>query len=291
MADRYEHDRDRYGAGREYGRDRDRLSGEDRWRREREDERGMLERAGDEVRSWFGDDEAARRRRQDERHEPRGEHGERGWTRGREFEGSPASGYGRRYGTERGYAAGEEPGRSSGAFTADRGWSEGRRETARPDWSWSASESGRSVREREGSRTEAWGTPQDWSTSRDWGVTREDRLGTGGTYSYTMLAWMEPGPYSGRGPRDYRRSDERIREDVCDRLTRHGRIDATDIRVEVQNGEVTLDGTVDTRDMKRLAEDLADDVDGVRDVVNHIKTNRGETATRAGGSAVKGTSP
>jgi hypothetical protein len=30
-------------------------------------ERGMLERAGDEVRSWFGDDEASRRRRMDEK--------------------------------------------------------------------------------------------------------------------------------------------------------------------------------------------------------------------------------
>jgi hypothetical protein len=32
------------------------------------DERGFLDRAGDEVRSWFGDEEAERRRRHDERH-------------------------------------------------------------------------------------------------------------------------------------------------------------------------------------------------------------------------------
>jgi|TARA_R100000501_G_C2630224_1_gene125373 hypothetical protein len=34
------------------------------------DERGALDRAGDEVRSWFGDDEAERRRRRDESRNP-----------------------------------------------------------------------------------------------------------------------------------------------------------------------------------------------------------------------------
>jgi hypothetical protein len=41
----------------------------DRWQDERgrRDERGFFERAGDEIASWFGDDEAERRRHQDER--------------------------------------------------------------------------------------------------------------------------------------------------------------------------------------------------------------------------------
>ena len=290
MADRFEYDRDRYGAGREYGRDRDRVRDEDRWRREREDERGVLERAGDEVRSWFGDDEAARRRQQDEGRE---DSSEQGWTRGRgsgreyspESGAEPGRGYGRRpYGTERGYAAGEDVGRSSRAFSAGRGRAESRRETERPGWGRSAGEGGRSWSERERperSRIGEWGTAPDWGTSHDWGVARDDRWPPGGGYAASPLAWAEPGPYTGRGPRDYRRSDDRIREDICDRLTRHGRLDATDLRVQVQNGEVTLDGTVDTRDMKRMAEDVAEDVDGVRDVVNHLKTNRGETPTSA----------
>src|SRR5205823_11950575 len=36
-------------------------------RHRREDERGFWDRAGDEVRSWFGDEEASRRRARDER--------------------------------------------------------------------------------------------------------------------------------------------------------------------------------------------------------------------------------
>lgn len=38
-----------------------------RYRRDYDDDRGFFDRAGDEVRSWFGDEEAERRRRMDER--------------------------------------------------------------------------------------------------------------------------------------------------------------------------------------------------------------------------------
>lgn len=77
--------------------------------------------------------------------------------------------------------------------------------------------------------------------------------------------------YRGMGPRDYRRSDDRIREDVCDRLTDHSAIDPSDIDIKVSNGEVTLEGTVDSRRMKHLVEDIADDCAGVTDVHNRIK--------------------
>jgi osmotically-inducible protein OsmY len=77
--------------------------------------------------------------------------------------------------------------------------------------------------------------------------------------------------FAGRGPRGYKRSDGRIEEDINERLTQHGTIDATDIEVSVQNAEVTLSGTVDSRQAKRLAEDIADSVSGVKDVVNQIK--------------------
>ena len=82
------------------------------------------------------------------------------------------------------------------------------------------------------------------------------------------------GQYAGRGPRGYKRPDSRIEEDINDRLTQHGWIDATDIEVNVQNGEVTLRGHVDTRDAKRMAEDLADSVFGVKEVHNQIRIKR-----------------
>jgi hypothetical protein len=83
--------------------------------------------------------------------------------------------------------------------------------------------------------------------------------------------WAVPGPHTGRGPEGYQRSVEAIREDVCERLTRHGRLDATGIRVTVEDGEVTLDGTVESRSAKRMAEDTAESVPGVRDVHNRLR--------------------
>ena len=161
-----------YGADQGHGRGG---RGEDR------DERGFLERAGDEIASWFGDDEAARRRAQDAREE--------------------GGGYGHR----------------------------------------------------------------------------------------------------GRGPRNYRRSDERIREDVSDRLMDDPHIDASDIEVGVANGEVVLTGTVENRFAKRHAEDLAESVSGVTHVQNNLRVrqaggtgegltgNAGATASEAAVSNSGGT--
>lgn len=83
-----------------------------------------------------------------------------------------------------------------------------------------------------------------------------------------------PGEHRGRGPKGYRRSDERIREDINDRLTEDSWLDATHIEVAVEGGEVTLTGTVSSRQAKRRAEDLAERVSGVDDVQNNIKVNR-----------------
>jgi len=80
----------------------------------------------------------------------------------------------------------------------------------------------------------------------------------------------------GRGPRNYRRTDARIAEDVNDRLTDDWQIDATDIEVTVDGGEVTLRGSVDSRADKRRAEDIADAVSGVRDVHNLLRIQRSD---------------
>jgi hypothetical protein len=73
-----------------------------------------------------------------------------------------------------------------------------------------------------------------------------------------------------RPPRGYQRSDERIREEVCDTIVRMG-IDAGDVDITVEDGEVRLSGTVDNRRDKRRLEDLAELVPGVKHVTNALR--------------------
>lgn len=79
----------------------------------------------------------------------------------------------------------------------------------------------------------------------------------------------------GKGPKSYRRSDERIREDVNDRLS-EGYLDASEIEVLVAEGVVTLTGTVNSRSDKRRAEDIADDVSGVKNVENRLRVQQSD---------------
>jgi osmotically-inducible protein OsmY len=89
------------------------------------------------------------------------------------------------------------------------------------------------------------------------------------------------GRFRGRGPRNYRRSDERLREEVCDRLTDNEWLDASDVEVNVVAGEVILTGMVDSRYAKRLAENIAESVSGVANVQNNLRVQGYQAGTGA----------
>lgn len=104
----------------------------------------------------------------------------------------------------------------------------------------------------------------------------ESQYGQGGSQLGRGSDWNAGGGrsgrgFAGRGPKGYKRSDERLREEVSDRLMADDQIDASDVEVQVRNGEVTLTGTVPDRWSKRSAEDCAEQVMGVRDVMNQIR--------------------
>ena len=254
MADRHPYEPERSN--------RDRYEGEDR---------GLVARAGDEVRSWFGDEDARRRRLDDERHEhggsrprwdsetgyaPRREHATREsrWRDERDYEPRHAS-----------HDFDEEwRNRSSSRDYSGIGYglSGGHRDDARVTPGGGGLEAGylgygRGEYVAPHARTNAV-------------ASRSDAPAEGGRDQRGEW-WRVPGPYVGRGPRTYQRSDERIREEVNERLTAHGLIDATDIDCQVRDGVVTLAGYVETRGEKRAAESLAEDVSGVREVVNQLK--------------------
>ena len=215
---------------RDYGRDYDRD-----YERER-NRRGPIERAGDEVRSWFGDHDAARRRRLDEM---RGE-GERSWT---DRDRQPV----------------------------ERTWDR-TRETVRD----------MTDRDRDGRRgLSEWNDddrPRSFGDTSRYATTDPYPPSSTGTHYESVNRsydrdWDAP-DYRGRGPRGYQRSDARMFEDICDRLTVDPRIDASDVEVDVKAAEVTLRGSVRSREEKRYAEDVVEHVMGVRDVNNHLKVTR-----------------
>ncbi|MFC3167266.1 SWFGD domain-containing protein [Paracoccus fontiphilus] len=286
-------DRDRSGRG--YGRREDH-GGRDR-------SRDWSDRAGDEVRSWLGDDDAERRRRMDE---------ERDYGMG----GSMSRG---RYGDERGGYGGRSMGGSGfdpyGSGRGDYGSGRGDYDRRRDDYGRgdlydpiSSGMAGRGMGMTGASFGTSYGSRSSYDAGRDAGSRRygqdsRDRSDRGflDRAGDEIASWfgdedaqrrreMDSG-HRGRGPKNYSRSDDRIREDVSDRLSDDRHIDASDIEVSVSGGEVTLDGTVENRFAKRHAEDLAESCSGVSHVQNNLRVkDRRAGAGMTGSGAATGRS-
>ncbi len=148
---------------------------------------------------------------------------------------------------------------------------------------------GRGVEQDRYQQRQGWDEERSWRGRQDqpaeenlgWPAQRyQDRYGSDtenyGGAGYAQRSAYERmgqggGQYRGKGPKGYQRSDDRIREDVSEALSQDGDIDASEIEVTIQGGVVTLSGTVDSREAKRAAEDLAEDCAGVKDVQNNIR--------------------
>jgi osmotically-inducible protein OsmY len=97
--------------------------------------------------------------------------------------------------------------------------------------------------------------------------------------------YLSPNPGKrGLGPQGYKRSDERISDDVHERLTDDSYLDASNIAIAVAGGEVTLSGTVDNRDAKHRAERLVEHVSGVTHVQNNLRLATGRFPDGSGQS-------
>jgi osmotically-inducible protein OsmY len=80
--------------------------------------------------------------------------------------------------------------------------------------------------------------------------------------------------YGRQTPKGYTRSDERIKDDVCEHLYHANDIDLSDVSIESKNGTLILEGTVPERRMKHRIEDIAEQCIGVSDVENRIRVSR-----------------
>lgn len=181
----------------------------------------------------------------------------------------------------------------------DEGWygTTGRPETE----SWYAAPGEAPLRGMYGARHWGWGAPRARELDlreREWGPAFDRFPGWAeGFYGQGELRLLEElrraalespfadfdrGPYYGKGPKGFKRSDERIREEVCETIARQGWIDASDVEVSVERGVVRLSGTVCRSRDRRALEALVERVLGVEEVKNELRLARGETSPTPG---------
>ncbi len=223
-----------------------------------------------------GDYENHPRNRANQDYSNQRDYGTQAYGQGEHSYGSHGYGSGREY---RGYEGGEA-GRREGARHWERGYGEGY-----------GLSSGYADDQAYDSRYGASGYATGYVSQRDEG-RGHDQLRS----------------YRGMGPKSYTRSDERVLEDINERLTEDDYLDASDINVRCVNGVITLEGTVAERWMKHRAEDLADASSGVKQVDNRLQVKSqyassgseqraGESTTtqgrtrQAGGSASPSATP
>ncbi len=130
-----------------------------------------------------------------------------------------------------------------------------------PDWPYDRNRQGRDVQR---SRQDEQGSHYRGYYSRS--ATPFSYAGGSG-YLYSESVTLH-GPYTGRGPKGYKRSDQQIVEEACQRLERDGDIDASDIEVTAEAGVIRLSGNVPDRQTKRRAEECVYSMYGARYVLN-----------------------
>lgn len=114
------------------------------------------------------------------------------------------------------------------------------------------------------------------------GFSEESYGHSRGNHDSYRRSGRQQGQHRGNGPQSYTRADERIREDICDRLTEDSNVDARYINVAVDHGVVMLEGSVTDRSMKYDAEECSWGVSGVKDVDNRIRVDRSSQERRGG---------
>jgi osmotically-inducible protein OsmY len=89
--------------------------------------------------------------------------------------------------------------------------------------------------------------------------------------------------HRGRGPKGHRPTDERLTEIICERLTEDAFIDAREVTVRVDDGEVILEGRVAVRQQKFAIEDVIADIAGVADIHNRLAVGNDDLERRTSG--------
>ena len=168
-----------------------------------------------------------------------------------------------------------------GASAGTYGRSEPYRSQSRgmPTWESDRSLQGEGLSQRSHGQP-SYGQYGDQGRGESQGSQDQGRFYYGSSYGSSSRGGEQLHGFRGHGPKNYTRSDERIREDLCERLSDADEIDASNLTVAVNQGVATLEGEVPHRSMKHWAEDLAESCSGVRDVDNRLRV-RGQESRQA----------
>ena len=258
MSERDYYDRDRWG-----------------WNRDRDHDRNWFDRARDEVKDWFRPDEHNRGGYGQGYGGNRDHYNRGGWGSG-DYNTHRTSQWGGGNDYNRGGYGSNDYNYNNRDYdrgnwgTSGNSWAGNNWGTSYGDYNrgaWGSNDYNRDHNNR------GWfgGGGSDWNRGSQATGGRDDR----GFFEKIGDALG----LSGKGPKNFKRNDDRIREDVCRYLTDDHRVDATEVDVDVREGEITLRGTVDDRRQKRIAEELCESVWGVKDVKNELRVQARDMST------------
>jgi osmotically-inducible protein OsmY len=196
------------------------------------------------------------------------------WNRG-QGQWRDTGNYGQTYGTSGGYGSNQNRFRGMNANRGDNYGSRDKDVYGGRYTSGGYNDRNRGQESIYGGDTSNYGNANQGGVDRGWWDRTRDEVsswfGDDDAERRRRMDESRSGGHRGKGPKDYRRSADRIREDVCDRLSDDDYLDASNIEVKVEGDEVILTGTATSREEKRRAEDLVESISGVRNVENRIR--------------------
>jgi BON domain-containing protein len=157
----------------------------------------------------------------------------------------------------------------SGGRSWNEPYGEGQQYTPRGEYSGERGEYGEEWTRPQG-QGQGYGNP-GYGRSQGYGPQGSGVGYAGQGYGYGSQ--QGTGEHRGKGPKGYQRSDERIKEMLCERLRDDPAIDPSEVTITVQGGVITLEGTVDSRQTKNAIEEIAEQF-GTQDVQSNLRVQR-----------------
>lgn len=199
-----------------------------------------------------------------------------GWRRDMDEDRWGQGGYGQsQYGQREqgGYGSGTSYGRGGFRGEQERSYGEFRESGRSSSSQWRPEESSRD-RQQYGRQYESQSFDQPYPAGfqSDFGSSQRATR-----YGFGREGYSESGSHRGKGPKGYARSDDRLKEVICEKLTDDPMIDASEISIEVTGQIVKLTGTVDDRSTKYEVEELVERCGGVKDIDNQLRVRSGSS--------------